>query len=132
MARHDAERGVRRALVDVKAPPDAEHDAQKKQRKSDAYDSQHAAALVAKSGFGDKTCKGHEEENILYRTKSSHYATVALGIVLPESLAVAGVRPARPKRLQKFCAAPAGGFFPTAFAGRHPRNESRAAACGAP
>src|SRR5712692_7976827 len=63
---HDAKRGVRRSLVDVEAAPDAEHDAEQEQRKSDAGDRQQTAPLVAKRGFGDEAGDGHGSDNILH------------------------------------------------------------------
>src|SRR5208283_546418 len=61
VARHDAKRGIGGSFVDVEAAPEAQHDAEQKQRERDAGDGEQAAAFVAEGGFGDEGREGHGE-----------------------------------------------------------------------
>src|SRR3984885_12489717 len=59
VARHDAERRIGRALVDIKTPPYAEHDAKKKQRECNTRDGQQTAPLVTEGGLRDEEGESH-------------------------------------------------------------------------
>ena len=62
---HDAQCGIGSALVNVKAAPDGQHDAEQEQGERDAGNRQQAAAFVAEGGLGDKAGEGHNK-NILH------------------------------------------------------------------